>query len=564
MASPSPAFGVASSTVKLFHCDYPGCDKSFSRKSNLKAHARVHTGEMPYKCHSCDKRFKWKSCMASHERIHVRRVDGDDDALAGPTSDATLDSIGKFQQPQQQQTLWGTPEWQQQAFSPEQQRLLQQLQSTADPTSPEEWSAQQEQQQFAMRLQQKRKQQKQVQQHQQPQQQPQLHPVQQLQAELQPIQQKQQGQQQEHQPSHARVVDTTFLPYALDVSAGGPFTYGAKTEVVRHNNDEMDDMDMDDGDLPLSSGKRQQYQVAVDEEGEPQLALRQMFSMRTTTPGGSDSDALAMPPPPARVAPPLSEEQQLELEHKRQQLLYAQQCKQLQALQEQLQQQHREQQIQIQMQQQQIESARQEPLGPGLASPAMPVPVPAATAPTAPAAAPASHPATGNIPFDLHPSSSPGSSFGFLPPMGDRMSGEHSGQLAYFSLKAEKRGSSGFGFPPAVFDAANDALLQQPYYTREPTAALQRLSGGNRPPRWSGNMSDVFASNSARNSANFSGMPLIIPELALGARGSMNGGVSPLGVGFSTPVPSPRRPGSIGMTGFFDMAAARDSAMMDP
>jgi hypothetical protein len=137
----------------------------------------------------------------------------------------------------------------------------------------------------------------------------------------------------------------------------------------------------------------------------------------------------------------------------------------------------------------------------------------------------------------------------------DRTSGDHSGQLAYFSLKAEKRGSSGFGFSSAALDVGNDAMLQQKYYTREPAAALQRLSGGTRPPRWSGNMSDVFGSNSGRNSANLSGSALIIPDLALGVRGSQSGGVSPLGVGFSTPFVS--RPGSYGSGGMFDLTGAR-------
>lgn len=67
-------FGVAtSSSVRLYVCEYDGCDKTFSRKSNQKAHMRMHTGEMPYACPHCTKKFKWKSCLASHERVHTRR-----------------------------------------------------------------------------------------------------------------------------------------------------------------------------------------------------------------------------------------------------------------------------------------------------------------------------------------------------------------------------------------------------------------------------------------------------------------------------------------------------------
>jgi hypothetical protein len=130
-----------------------------------------------------------------------------------------------------------------------------------------------------------------------------------------------------------------------------------------------------------------------------------------------------------------------------------------------------------------------------------------------------------------------------------RLSGDHTALMPYFSMTTERRSSSGV-LPMDCLDAGDCGL--QKYFQRESSSGPRnRLSSGQRPPRWSGSMSDVLgggSASSARNSFSGSGS-LIIPEVALGARGSLNGSVSPLGVGFVTPLTSPVYVGLYGCDG---------------
>ncbi|KAH9917423.1 uncharacterized protein B0H18DRAFT_36294 [Fomitopsis serialis] len=53
-------------------CEYPGCGKTFGDSSSLARHRRTHTGKRPYKCEHpiCDKTFTRRTTLTAHMKTH--------------------------------------------------------------------------------------------------------------------------------------------------------------------------------------------------------------------------------------------------------------------------------------------------------------------------------------------------------------------------------------------------------------------------------------------------------------------------------------------------------------
>ncbi|XP_067686969.1 uncharacterized protein [Haliotis asinina] len=60
---------VKSDKVKTFQCNQ--CDKTYSQRSSLHTHMRIHTGVRPYVCKDCDRSFTDCSTYIKHCRLHT-------------------------------------------------------------------------------------------------------------------------------------------------------------------------------------------------------------------------------------------------------------------------------------------------------------------------------------------------------------------------------------------------------------------------------------------------------------------------------------------------------------
>ena len=56
---------------KPYHCNWKGCGWKFARSDELTRHYRKHTGDRPFQCHLCERAFSRSDHLSLHMKRHI-------------------------------------------------------------------------------------------------------------------------------------------------------------------------------------------------------------------------------------------------------------------------------------------------------------------------------------------------------------------------------------------------------------------------------------------------------------------------------------------------------------